>query len=362
MLVGLTYDLREDYRDLGLSAEELAEFDSPRTVEAVEEALLSLGFQTERVGHVFSLVQALAAGKKWDMVFNIAEGLRGFGRESQVPCLLEAYGLPYTFSDPLTLSLTLHKGMTKHVLKSAGVPTPDFVVVSDPAEAELINLPLPLFAKPVAEGTGKGVTAASRITDRSRLVEVCRRLLEDYRQPVLVETYLPGREFTVGILGTGPAAKSLGVMEILLRPEAEDEVYSFLNKELFKTRVDYRLVDDECARAAARTALEAWNVLGGRDAGRTDLRCDAAGTPSFMEVNPLAGLHPEHSDLPILCALGGMSFQGLIEGIMDSALTRAGLVRPAAPAVSHRAPAVSHRVPAMSVGPMERRYESPHPL
>ena len=330
MLVGLTYDLREDYQGLGLSEEDLAEFDSPRTIAAIEETLGTLGFATERVGNVFRLVEALAQGRRWDLVFNIAEGLRGLGREAQIPALLEAYDIPYTFSDPATLALTLHKGLTKSVIRDHGVPTPDFAVVENMSQAQLVDLPYPLFAKPAAEGTGKGVTAASRLENRNQLLSVCHELLERYKGPVLVETYLPGREFTVGILGTGDAAVSLGVMEVLLLPGADAEVYSYLNKELCDSRVAYRLADDQAARQAAQTALDAWRVLGGRDGGRADLRCDADGRPCFIEVNPLAGLHPEHSDLPILCGLGGISFTELLTGVMQSALSRYGLLMPAA--------------------------------
>ena len=341
MLVGLTYDLREEYRRLGYSEDDVAEFDSPRTVEAIEDALLTLGFRTERVGNIFSLVQSLSGGKTWDIVFNITEGLKGYGREAQVPALLEAYGIPYTFSDPLTMSLTLHKGMTKHVLRDNGIPTPEFAVIESLLQAESMDLAYPLFAKPVAEGTGKGITAASRVENRERLLVVCRELLERYRQPVLVETYLAGREFTVGILGTGTSAASLGVMEVTLLAEAESGVYSYLNKELWESRVQYLPARDDSARRAAEIALEAWRVLGGRDAGRADLRCDEFGHPYFLEVNPLAGLHPEHSDLPILCGLHGIGFVELVEGIMQSALAR----------TSHKMPVPRPVIPRIEKSP-----------
>ena len=181
MLIGLTYDLRDEYLAMGFGEEEAAEFDSLRTVEAIEAELQNLGHRTERIGHVRNLVGLLAANRSWDLVFNIAEGVGGFGRESQVPGLLEAYDIPYTFSDPLTLAVSLHKGMAKHVLRDLGVPTPDFVVVESMADVMAVDLPCPLFAKPVAEGTGKGITAGSRIETKSDLAAVCRYLLEKYR-------------------------------------------------------------------------------------------------------------------------------------------------------------------------------------
>ena len=327
LTVGLTYDLRADYLADGYSEEETAEFDSPVTVEGIEGALQQLGFRTERIGHVRNLTQRLASGRRWDLVFNIAEGLRGFGRESVVPALLEAYDLPYTFSDPLVLALSLHKGMTKRVIRDLGIPTPDFAVVHDEAEIEAVDLPYPLFAKPVAEGTGKGVTAASKIADPGELAGRCRELLARYRQPVLVERFLPGREFTVGITGTGREAEVVAVMEVMLTAQAEKDVYSYVNKEECEERVTYRLAADPVGVEAGQVALRAWRGLGCRDAGRLDVRADGHGRPSFMEVNPLAGLHPHHSDLPILCRMAGVEFPALIERIMRSALHRAGLSR-----------------------------------
>ena len=322
MKVGLTYDLRQDYLDRGYSEEETAEFDRIDTIEAIEQTLQSLGYSTDRIGNIRDLAKRLNLGDRWDLVFNIAEGLRGIGREAQVPSLLDAYEIPYTFSDPLVLALTLHKGMTKRVLRDLGIPTPDFAEITCEEDIEKINLPYPLFAKPIAEGTGKGINATSRIVNEEELHRICRHLLDTYQQPVLVETYLPGREFTVAIVGTGRSAKVLGVMEIILRSNAEKNVYSYTNKEQCELYVDYVLADDDLARDAADTALRAWTGLNCRDAGRVDLRTDALGIPNFIEVNPLAGIHPEHSDLPIICNLAGISYTRLFELIMQSALSR----------------------------------------
>ncbi|PIP43502.1 MAG: D-alanine--D-alanine ligase [Deltaproteobacteria bacterium CG23_combo_of_CG06-09_8_20_14_all_60_8] len=322
MKIGITYDLRQDYLEAGYGAEETAEFDQPATINAIDESLQSLGHETDRIGNIQNLVKRLGNGQRWDLVFNIAEGLRGFGREAQVPGLLEAYGIPYTFSDPMVLSLTLHKGMTKHVIRDLGIPTPDFAVVESAAELAGVGLALPLFAKPVAEGTGKGVTQASKIKSREQLQRVGQELLTSFSQPVLVEEFLPGREFTVGVLGTGSAARSIGVMEVVLLPRADAEVYSYRNKQEFVDLVEYHLVDDPEARQAAAVALAAWRGLGCRDAGRLDLRSDGAGAPSFIEVNPLAGLHPVHSDLCILANKVGLPYRGIIEAIVASARQR----------------------------------------
>jgi len=322
MRVGITYDLAEDYLFAGFSEEEAAEFDRPDTIEGIETALKDLGYETDRIGSVQSLVNRLAIGDRWDMVFNIAEGVRGFGRESQVPALLEAYDIPYTFSDPMVLAISLHKGMTKHVVRDMDIPTPDFCVVERLDDLDHVDLAFPVFAKPVAEGTGKGVNAASKIRAKNEMAPVCRRLLDTYHQPVLLETFMPGREFTAGVVGTGDRAAAVGVIEVLLRKDADPEVYSYSNKKRFEEHVRYLLVDDDEARRAADVALAAWRGLGCRDAGRVDLRSDGRGLPHFLEVNPLAGLNPEISDLPILCGLAGMSYGELIAKIMESALDR----------------------------------------
>jgi D-alanine-D-alanine ligase len=328
MRVGLTYDLRNEYLAEGYGEEETAEFDRPDTIEAIEHALATLGHQPDRIGHVRQLVARLARGDRWDLVFNIAEGMYGIGREAQVPAVLDAYQIPYTFSDPLVMALSLHKGMTKQVVRAAGIPTPDFAVVRDLADLEHVDLAFPVFAKPVAEGTGKGINAASKILDRQALVHVCRGLLGQFRQPVLVERFLPGREMTTGLWGTGAEARVLGTMEILLGAKAEPEVYSYVNKERSEELVDYRVIsgaDDEQIRQAESIALAAWRALGCRDAGRIDLRCDENGQPQFLEVNPLAGLHPQHSDLPMLCTALGIPYVTLVERIVISAMKRAGV-------------------------------------
>ncbi|MDA0835238.1 MAG: D-alanine--D-alanine ligase, partial [Planctomycetota bacterium] len=219
MLIGLTYDLRQAYLDEGYSEEETAEFDRVSTIEAIETSLRSLGHCTDRIGHIRQLVTRLANGDRWDLVFNIAEGLHGRARESQVPALLDAYRIPYTLSDPLVMAVCLDKGLTKAIVREAGVRTADYRVVHSVDELNdfltNVTMTFPLFAKPIAEGTGKGITPKSKILTPSELNTTCRDLLETFHQPVIVESFLPGREFTTGILGTGASARVLGTMEIV---------------------------------------------------------------------------------------------------------------------------------------------------
>jgi D-alanine-D-alanine ligase len=331
MRVGLTYDLKDDYLALGFSEDAVAEFDTPKTIDALTGALTSLGHQVDRIGHVRALTRRLAAGDRWDLVFNVAEGVAGFGRESQVPALLEAFEIPYTFSDPLVCALTLHKGMAKHVARGCGVPTPDFALVTNLEEAAAVDLPLPLFVKPVAEGTSKGVTAKSLVTTRAALLDSCAELLREYRQPVLVERFLSGREFTVGVLGTGSAARPLATLEVVLRDGADAAVYSYRNKAQWLELVEYRLLETGALRREVEeVALATWRALGCRDAGRVDVRLDDTGRPQMLEVNPLAGLTPGHSDLPIMAELQGMEYRTLIGEIVRCAAARVEAARAAA--------------------------------
>jgi D-alanine-D-alanine ligase len=325
MKIGMTFDLRDEYLAAGYSEEATAEFDRADTIDSLENALRGLGHQTDRIGHLKQLVSRLAAGDRWDLVFNICEGMHGIAREAQVPALLEAYEIPCTFADPVVMSVCLHKGLTKTLVEKAGLPTPQFAVVENMADVKNVKLPYPLFAKPIAEGTGKGISPASCISSFEDLQGVCGELLQRFDQPVLVETYLCGREFTVGLLGSGDEARVLGTLEIVLLSNAEPGAYSYTNKERCEELVRYDFVsgiNDDEVQEAERIALAAWKELQGRDGGRIDLRSDGNGQPSFIEANPLAGLHPEHSDLPMIATKVGMPYQQLINEIVQSATKR----------------------------------------
>jgi len=325
MKIGLTYDLRSEYLAEGYSEIETAEFDRDDTIDALEETLKVLGHNPERIGNVRRLIERLVAGDRWELVFNIAEGLKGISREAQVPAILDIYGIPYTFSDPLVMNLTLHKGMTKRIIRDAGIPTSDFLVVEQTIKEGDILFKPPFFIKPVAEGTGKGVSPRSIIRRLEDLESACEVMLNEYKQPVLIERYLSGREFTVGITGTGNDAVAIGTMEVYLLKAAEQGVYSYVNKEKCEELVEYKIMDsteDPLVKRAEEISLRAWQILGCRDAGRVDIRCDEEDSPYVLEVNPLAGLHPEHSDLPIISKGVGLGYQALIERIIISASKR----------------------------------------
>jgi D-alanine-D-alanine ligase len=327
MRIGLVYDLRDDYRLLGYSEEEIAEFDNVETIDELAGALVALGCEVDRVGRGQTLAARFAEGTRFDLVFSIAEGLKGRSREAQVAALCELFDQPYLLSDPLTLAASLDKEVAKRLVRDAGVPTPEFAVARESA-SELAGWDhYPAFVKPLAEGTGKGCEAASLVRSPEELEAAVTRILQRHRQPALVERYLAGREFTVGIVGNGAEARALGVCEIVLNEGAESNVYSLHNKELCEELVTYQRSDDDEALAAATLALRAYHALQCRDTARIDFRSDATGKPFFLEANPLAGLNPHHSDLPILAAQNGVSFVELIGMILDAGLARYGLVR-----------------------------------
>ncbi|NCC66022.1 MAG: ATP-grasp domain-containing protein, partial [Spirochaetia bacterium] len=218
-----------------------------------------------------------------------------------------------------------HKGYTKKTVRNAGVATADYCVLNTAEEYKKVQLPYPLFLKPVGGGTGIGITARSRVNNPSELEQVAKTLLATYHQPVLAETYLSGREFTVGISGTGCDATSLGVMEIIIEQNSDGGIYSYKTKQEYEKCTRYEIPEQDAITACEEVALTAWNTLGCRDGGRIDVKMDELGVVHFLEVNPLAGLHPIDSDLPILCKLHGIGYDPLIERILLSALKRIGL-------------------------------------
>ncbi len=325
--LGFVYDCKEDYLAAGAAPGEVMEFDSRETVAALAASLAALGHRVERLGRGTELAGRLAAGERWDLVFNIAEGASGRSREAQVPALCELFAQPYTFSDPLTCAITLDKPLAKRVVRDCGLPTAPFAVIEDETQIAAVELPLPLFVKPAAEGSSKGISARSKVGSREELAATAAELLAAYRQPLLVEPFLPGRELTVGVIGNGAATRTVGIMEVVFVAGEDRDAYTALNKGAdFAARVSYRLLDGEpLGKRAREIAFGAYRALGCRDAARIDLRCDAGGEPQFLEANPLPGLNPESGDLPIMARLAGVSHPELLGWIVEAASERYGI-------------------------------------
>jgi D-alanine-D-alanine ligase len=309
-----------------------AEWDEPGTIDAVELALRPLG-QVIRLEADASFPQRLADARP-DFVFNIAEGLYGPNREGHVPAICEFLGIPYHASDPLALGLALHKGRAKDVMAARGVPTAPFLVAESLADAAALTLPFPVFVKPACEGSGKGITVDNLCHHRTALLARVEHLLATYRQPVLIETWLPGAEFTVAVLGNGAEARCLPIVALRYDdlPAGAPSIYGYEAKWLWDT-LDQPLEIYECpapiaeplARRIREASLAAYHALGCRDWCRIDVRCDAAGDPMVIELNPLPGILPDPRDnscFPKAARAVGMDYDELIQTVADIAWRR----------------------------------------
>jgi D-alanine-D-alanine ligase len=328
MNIGIAYDLKQDFHtEEGRPDDWLEEYDSEETVQAIQDVIEALGHGVVRLGGGRPFLERILATSV-DLVFNLAEGSGARSRESQVPTILEMLEIPYTHSDPLTLALTLDKEMAKRVVASEGIPTPDFRLIRHPMDIEHIDLPFPLFVKPACDGSSRGIRSHSRVNDRETLRREIDRLFDGYGESVLVETFLPGREFTVGILGND-APYILGVMEVAPAGGfVGDFVYCTTMKRECATRVRYRCPPEvplSILQGIETVALGSYRVLGCRDVARVDIRLDRDGTPHFLEANPLPGIAPGYSDLVLLAGFVGWSYERLIETILSHAFERYGI-------------------------------------
>ena len=288
-------------------------------------------------GHVVHKVEADARLPGWflhhpvDAVFNIAEGLVGRHRESQVPALLELLGIPFTGSGSLTLALALDKAKTKQVFLSEGIPTPAWQLFSSPDQPLAPPLTFPLIVKPNSEGSAKGILKESVVRDEAQLREQIRRVCDQYHQDVLVEEFIEGVELTVGVLGNDDAAV-LPILEIDFSgcERSGEFFYSWRMKEYQGDASQGLDPQFHCpARLSPviteriqRLVLRAHRALGCRDVSRTDIRLRADGTPFVLEVNPLPGLDPRESNLPIMTKAAGIPYESVINRLVDMALVR----------------------------------------
>ncbi|MBI3006647.1 MAG: ATP-grasp domain-containing protein [Ignavibacteriales bacterium] len=312
-----------------------AEWDAEETILAVESAL--------RAHHNVTLIEAneeaydkLLAVQP-DIVFNIAEGFHSPSREAQIPAILDLLGIPYTGSDPVTLGICLDKAHTKEILSYHRIPTPEFAVVGNMGDFTADEFPLPAIVKPLHEGSSKGIFNASVVRTNESLRQRILQTLTEYEEPVLVERFLEGREFTVALIGNGKHLRVLPVVEIRFDslPKGVNPVYSYEAKWIWDqtdhpidvlqcpARIDARLegeIKDICTRA--------FKVLRCYDWCRIDVRLDEQNKPYVLEVNPLPGIIPnpkEHSSFPCAARAAGFDYNGMINAVLESAIMRNGL-------------------------------------
>ena len=273
-----------------------------------------------------------------DLVFNVAECANGISREAQIPAMLDMLQIPYTGSDPLTLATCLDKARTKEVLSHYKIPTAKFLLIESISDLKNFDLRFPVIVKPVAEGSGKGIFNSSLLNSLDKLKENLTNNLQSYNQPFLVEEFLPGREFTVAIIGNGEDAEVLPIVEINLSelPKELAPIYSYEAKWIVDTR-DNPLnifscpahIDASLEEKIRNIALKTYKVLRCRDWSRIDLRLDENGEPNIIEINPLPGILPDPKDnscFPKAARSSGLSYEEMINKVLFTAAKRYSLI------------------------------------
>ena len=322
-----------------------AEFDSPRTIDAIMAAIALDGHQVTFVPGDARLPQALQALKP-DICFNIVEGMYGDAREAQIPALLELLRIPYTASRVLTSAIALDKTITKRIWQSYGLPIAAFQLFVTGDEPLRADLNFPLFVKPAREGSGMGMDAGSIVYDESALRSRVQYLIQRYQQPALVETYLSGREFTVGVLGRADAQRysripdryaadgfmRLPVSEVDSADSVTPGVYGAQLKvmDLFVPgQANYRCpapIDATLAAQLQQLAIDAHCAIGACDVSRVDIRLDADGTPTLIEINTLPGMAPDFSDLALIINAAQLTHADLVREILYLGASRYGML------------------------------------
>jgi D-alanine-D-alanine ligase len=325
--VGITYNLKKEfYQRENQPIDLLEEFDAEETIDAIREVLEAQGHEVIKLGGDTGLIDRLRQTPV-DIVFNIAEGLEGRNREAHIPALLEFLNIPYTGSDPLTLSVTLDKAMAKRIIMSHDIPTPRFKKVERMEDLDGLSLRYPLFVKLCYEGSSKGVRLDSKIPSPQSLEEKTRSLLSIYGSPLLVEEFVNGPEFTVGVLGN-ESPFVLGVMQIEIKGKPpEESIYSLEIKREWQEKVRYHcppLIDGPLMKKIEETAVRSYRALDCRDVSRVDIRLGEDRIPYFLEINPLPGLSPVYGDLVIMARSMGWDYARLVKTIFHHALKRYG--------------------------------------
>ena len=314
MRIGLTYDLQTDPAD-----ERQAECDPPSTIEALHEALQTLGHEGILLGNAHDVLRQPRRLLDVALVFNLAEGTRGRCREAWVPMLLELSGVPYVGSDPLALMLGLDKAMTKRIAQAEGVPTPRWVVIEHPAaQPREIPLRFPLIVKPRDEGSGRGLDAGAIVPTQAQLTQRLRWLFERCRQPMLVEEFIPHGELTVCVIGNDPPI-AYPAIQRPLDPATRLSCH-LINPPPARTECPL-VLDGRLDAQARKIALTMFQALGCRDIARIDLRVDGAGQCYVLEINPLPSYDPEGT-IGLLAEYLGMTYSSLIGCVLKAAQQR----------------------------------------
>jgi D-alanine-D-alanine ligase len=330
---------------LDLPSDAYGEFESMDTVRLMQDIIESDGHETKLLLANKSLPHALEEYQP-DICFNDAGGLQGDAREAQTPAILEMMGLPYTHSRILTNAMALDKTLTKRIWRDHGLPIASFQEFVTGEESISPELDFPLFVKPAREGSGMGIDNNSIVITESKLRERVKFILATYKQPALVETFLPGNEYTVGQIG-GPYARrfsrhpewyntdgfhQMPILELDTIKAATPGIYSYAAKAELPGEAgapEYicpTVIEPDLERELLHIGLQAHITLDALDISRVDIRLDADDKPQLMEINPLPGLTPGYSDICIQAAAEGIRYEDLILEILYLAAGRWGLL------------------------------------
>lgn len=339
MNIAFIFNVRHTKPALDQIAQDEAEFDEPETIKAIHDAIVSNGYECtdiEADENAYGKLKNLKG--KIELVFNIAEGLRGEVREAQIPAMLEMLGISYTHSGALASAITLDKTLTKKIWLYHGLPTPRFVSVGLKEKPYVENLRFPVIVKPNAEGSSKGVFNDNIVEDPDRLVGKIREIRKAYGNGVLVEEFLEGREFTVSVLGNSGVGKGVYVLPIVeqnfdifppdMRKLSSYEAKWFFEDTLPDPRVAYHCpapIESTLEKLITQLCIKAFTVLGCRDIARVDLRLDRDGKPHLLEINTLPGMMPGEnvvSYYPLAARAVGWDFNRMIGQIITHARER----------------------------------------
>ena len=329
--IGFTYDAKADYKLMpGDSADKFAEFDSEETISQIHAALESSGHRVQRIGNVTALLEKISCGERWDIVFNIAEGICGRNRESQVPAILEMLGIPYTGSDALTMGITLDKVVAKIIAAHYGILTPKFIEIKKKNDliAGNFHLKFPLIVKPSEEGTSKGLSEDSIVFDFAHLKKRAAWVIEKYRQPALVEEFITGSEFTVAVIENDPPSV-LPPVQITINGKKNLGYEFYTHKRVETNEVAYECpaaIPDKLNKKLCRIALDSFKALGIKDLCRIDIRVSEKGMPYFLECNTLPNLG-EIDVFPLVAKAMGSSYNKILVKILSAALKRYGITK-----------------------------------
>jgi len=332
----LSPNLKEETKSAQSMVDTYAEWDTWDTINAVKFALECLNEVTlvEANHDSFEILRKLCP----DIVFNVAEGAYGVSREAQIPAMLDMLGIPYTGSDALTLAICLDKARTKEILSYYKIPTARFVAAETLSEVLSVDLNFPLIVKPVSEGSSKGIFSSSFVTNKKQLADEAERIIVQYNQAALIEEFLPGREFTVAVIGNGDESTVLPIIEISYANFPSDiiPIYSFEAKWILDTKENPldvfscpANVSKELEDQIKKTVLKTYNVLRCKDWSRIDVRLDKNNIPNIIEINPLPGILPnpeENSCFPKAARTAGLNYNDMINKVLFSAAKRQNLI------------------------------------